>query len=128
MSDAPFREATLADLPGCAMPALGRQGRRTRPGAGASGAGPRGLSLAQDGFAGALTLAAEERGHAIGKAQIRQARTIRSKGPDLVSVEPNPDACRFAAREGVVPLGHGRDILTDDGFSALAPRWHGTPA
>lgn len=152
MSEAQVREATVADLPGCAavanawidatpwlprvqshdeIAAMFEPGllERRRVFVARDGGDVLGyLSLAEDGFVAALYLAPDARGRGIGKQLMDCAKAHHPEGLELTVFEPNVDARRFYAREGFVPVPGGRDAETEEGVPTLRLRWNGIPA
>jgi GNAT superfamily N-acetyltransferase len=152
MSEAVVREATVADLPGCAAvanawiddtPWLPRVhsrdaieamfepsllDRRTVFVAETDGAVAGYLSLAPEGLVAALYLAPDARGQGAGKALMDHAKASHPEGLELTVFEPNEGARRFYAREGFVPVPDGRETDTEEGLPTLRLRWTGVPA
>jgi GNAT superfamily N-acetyltransferase len=152
VSDPVVREATVADLPGCAAvanawidatPWLPRVhshdaieamfepsllDRRTIFVAETDGAVAGYLSLSPEGLVAALYLAPDARGQGVGKALMDRAKACHPNGLELTVFEPNVDARRFYAREGFESLPDGRETDTEEGVPTLRLRWKGVPA
>lgn len=91
--------------------------------------GPVGyLSLAPEGFVGALYLAPAARGLGLGAKLIAEAKRRNPGGLELTVFEPNRAAQRFYAREGFVERPEARDDETEEGVPTLRYRWSGGAA
>lgn len=84
------------------------------------------LSMDEEaGFIHALYVRPAARGEGLGKALLDAAKQARPRGFELTVFEPNTDALRFYAREGLVEVPDGRDDHTDEGVPTLLMRWQG---
>ncbi|MDP2118797.1 MAG: GNAT family N-acetyltransferase [Hoeflea sp.] len=87
------------------------------------------LSMDEEaGFIHALYLSPSARGAGLGKALLDAAKHARPQGFELTVFEPNRDAVRFYAREGLVEVPEGRNEATEEGVQTLLMRWPGAAA
>jgi len=83
------------------------------------------LSLASEGYVGAVYLRAGLRGRGVGRALIEAAKARHPGGLELEVFEVNADARRFYAREGFAEMAGRRRTDTDEGLPVLRLRWEG---
>ncbi|MDP3527206.1 MAG: GNAT family N-acetyltransferase [Hoeflea sp.] len=87
------------------------------------------LSMDEEaGFIHAIYLRPSARGAGLGKALLDTAKHARPHGFELTVFEPNRDALRFYAREGLVEIPDGRNEATEEGVPTRLLRWQGAAA
>ena len=73
----------------------------------------------------AIYLRAGMRGSGVGARMLDAAKRMMPQGFELSVFEPNADALRFYARQGLVEVPERRNESTEEGIATLTMRWSG---